>query len=88
MSKTRPRLVFLAVAVWLSAAPAFGQDAAHVTVKLSVTEIAEILRLIDLQASSLKNPDAYFYLQLAIDKALQANPDAARAVLSIRSAHR
>jgi hypothetical protein len=82
------RTAAFAAFVWLSAVPAIGQDANSVTLKLSAADVAEIMRLADLQAPSLTNPPAYWDLQLAIDKALQANPAAARAFLQIRGAKR
>jgi hypothetical protein len=84
--RSTSRLCLLAVAVWLSGVPAFAQDTS-VTLKLSAAEVAEIARLID-QPQGPQPPQAYWDLQTTIDKALQANPAAARAVLSLRRAGR
>jgi hypothetical protein len=80
------RLYLLAAVVWLSAAPAFGQDANSVTLKLSAAQVAEIARLIDLQPIGVTPPTAYWDLQTKLDAALRANPDALRAVLHARGA--
>jgi hypothetical protein len=85
MSHRSIRFYLFAAAVCFSAAPAFGQD---VTLKLSAAQVAEITRLIDLQPQNATPPAAYWDLQTSIDKALQANPAALRAVLSIRGARR
>jgi hypothetical protein len=82
----RLKFYFLAAAVWLSGAPAIGQDANNVTLKLSVAEVAEIARLVDLQPIGVTPPIAYWDLQVTIAKALQANSKAQRAVLDQRSA--
>jgi hypothetical protein len=89
-TKTPLRIYFLAIAVWLSAASAaFAQvPPPDITLKLSPAQVAEIGRLIDLQPISISPPAAYWDLQATIDKALQANPAAMRAVLSARSAQR
>jgi hypothetical protein len=88
MSHRSIRFYLFAAALWLSAVPSSAQDAAGVTLKLSVAEVAEITRLIDLQPQNVTPPAAYWDLQTKIDKSLQANPDALRTVLSIRSARR
>jgi hypothetical protein len=85
MSHRPLRFYLLATALWLSAAPAFGQDA---TLKLSVAEVVEITRLVDLQPIGKSPPAAYWDLQIKLQKALEANPDAMRAVLSARNAVR
>jgi hypothetical protein len=79
----------LAAAFWLTAiASAFAQDATDITLKLRPAQVAEIGRLIDLQPIGKAPPAAFWDVQATIDKALQANPAAMRAVLSARSAQR
>jgi hypothetical protein len=80
-----------AVGLLLCAAPAFGQRAPEITVKLSPAEVAEIFRLVDVEAPNTfisSPPQAFWDLQRTVAKAVQANPDALRAVLSARSAAR
>jgi hypothetical protein len=84
--KTPLRFGLLLAIAWLaSTAAALAQD---VTLTLSPAQVAEIARLIDFQPISKAPPAAFFDLQATIDKTLQANPDALRAVLQIRSAKR
>jgi hypothetical protein len=88
---------FLLLALWLCCtASAFAQDAApKITLQLAPAEFAQIWRLIDLNAAAdirsgdlTKNPPAVIDLQISLERALQANPEASRAVLSLRSAAR
>jgi hypothetical protein len=83
--RSTPLRFYLAALLWLSAAPAFGQD---ILLKLSPAQVAEITRLIDLQPIDKTPPAEFWDVQVAIDKALQADPDALRAVLLARSAMR
>jgi hypothetical protein len=82
-----PRFRLAAAGLWLfaTAAPAFAQD---VTFTLNPAQVAEITRLIDQQPIGQTPPPAFWEVQAAIDKALQANPEALRAVLSARRAAR
>jgi hypothetical protein len=88
-TKTPLRFCF-AVAMWLAAtAAAFAQTRGPtIALALNPAEVAEMLRLIDLQPVGRRPPAAFLDLQLTIDKALRANPDAQRAVLSLRGAVR
>jgi hypothetical protein len=90
-TKHPSRIHLLAVGLLLWAAPALGQRAADIALKLNPAEVAEIARLVDLAAPNTfvsPPPQAYWDLQTTVSKALQANPDAMRAVLSERRASR
>jgi hypothetical protein len=87
--KSRFCLPLVGLLLW--AAPAIGQGASEITVKLSLAEVSELQRLIDLEAPRTfvsQMPPAYWDLQIAIGRALEADPDAMRAVLSARGASR
>jgi hypothetical protein len=88
-SKTPLR--FYSAVLWLSAAPAFAQDAPRITLNLSPAEVAEITRLIDLQPCSQERgcptpPAAFWDLQTTISRALEADPTALQAVRAAGSA--
>jgi hypothetical protein len=84
----RFRLLTAAV-LWLATtAAALAQDDITIALKLSAEQVAEIVRLADLQPINKSQPDAFWQLQIKIAEALQANPDAMRAVLQARSAKR
>jgi hypothetical protein len=87
-TKTPLRFALIAAGLWLSVASAIAQNALDIALTLNPAQVAEITRLIDLQPISTAPPAAFWNLQATIDKALQANPDALRAVLSLRSATR
>jgi hypothetical protein len=87
----RFRFGLFAAVLWLSAAPAFAQDALHITLKLSPALVEEIERLIDLDLCSQERgsptPQAAFWdLQTTISKALEADPTALQAVHAVRGA--
>jgi hypothetical protein len=85
------RFHLLGAGLLLWAAPALGQRAPEITVKLSPAEVAEILRLVDVEAPNTfvsSPPQAFWDLQRTVAKAVQADPDALRAVLSLRRASR
>jgi hypothetical protein len=69
-------------------APAIAQDAPSVTLKLSAVEVSEIERLINLQPILQSTPPAYWDLQINTNRALEATPEAMRALLSAGSAVR
>ena len=49
-TKSPLRIGLLATAIWLAAiSSAFAQDAPDITLKLSPAQVAEIMRLVDLQ---------------------------------------
>jgi hypothetical protein len=83
-TKTPLRFYLLAAALWLSAAPAFGQDAPDVTLQLSPAQAREIMRLVDLQPMTPAPPPAFWELQVKLGAALEANPDAKAAFGSAR----
>lgn len=60
------------------------------TIPLPITpEMAiEIMRLVDLQPATQAAPPAFFDLQAALGKAIDANPDFAKATVAARSAVR
>jgi hypothetical protein len=62
--------------------------AQDIAVTLSPALIAEISRLVDLQPLDKSAPPTFWELQTKLNEALQANPDAFRAVLQERSARR
>jgi hypothetical protein len=84
------KTLLFAVGLLLSAAPALGQGAPDITLKLSPAEVAEIVRLADLTAPNIVSPppQAYWDLQAKLSEAVQADPDASRAVLSAMRASR
>jgi hypothetical protein len=88
---TKTRFGF-AAAFWLAAiASAFAQDAPDITLQLSPAQVAEIMRLVDQEAPRTfvsPPPPAYWSLQTKISRTLEADPAAARAVLSARSVAR
>jgi hypothetical protein len=89
-TKTPLRFVLIGAGLWLaSAAASFAQEAPpDITLKLTLAQAVEILRLVDLQPVSISPPAAYWDLQINLKQTLEANPAALRAVLSARSAQR
>lgn len=85
--ETRHLLTVALLLLALRAGPALA-DEPVVSLTLSPAQVAEMVRLIDLQPISQAPPPAFWDLQTTIGKALQANPDAARAFLLARSAAR
>jgi hypothetical protein len=87
--RSTPLRFLVAILCIAGVSPAIAQDAtAEITLKLPPAQVAEIARLVDLQPISKSPPPAYWDLQIKIQKALETNPDAMRAVLSARSAAR
>jgi hypothetical protein len=85
-TKTALRFLLAAAMAWLaSTAGALAQD---VTMTLTPAEIAVLTQALDLVPTNISPPppQAFWEAQAAINRALQANPDALRAVLSLRSA--
>jgi hypothetical protein len=71
-------------ALCICTTPAVAQDATSITVKLSVAEVTEIERLINMQPPFPQaQPPAFWDLQTDIKRALEANPEAKRAFLSL-----
>lgn len=71
----------------LAATPAAAQTPS-VALPLTPAQVAEVLRLIDLQPIDKAPPAAFWELQISIDDAVRANPDAWRSVVAARSAAR
>jgi hypothetical protein len=84
-TRTPLRFYLLGVALWLSPGSAIAQDAPDITLRLSPAQVAEIIRLIDMQPISQSPPPAFWDLQVTISNALSSNPEALRAVTSARS---
>lgn len=80
-AKSSLRFYFLSAAVWLSAAPAFGQDAASVTLHLSPVQAAAVLDAMDARAQlpTLATSDAFWQVQAKLKEALDADPKGRRA---------
>jgi len=87
-TKSPLRIVF-ASALWLtSIASAFAQVAPDITLELSPAQVAEIMRLVDLQPIGKAPPPAFWDLQRKIQETLRVNPKALRAVQAAWSAER
>jgi hypothetical protein len=87
-TKTPLRFVSIAAGICLLAAPAFAQDAPEITLRLSPAQVAEIIRLGDLEPLAVSRPDAFWELQSQIADALAKDPAAMSAFLEARRAAR
>jgi len=85
---TSLRFRFFAAGLWLftTAVPALAQD---ITLTLSPAQVAEIIRLVDLQPLGHAPPAEFWQLQDKIGVALaRSSVEVRRAVVSARSAGR
>ncbi|MBB4378223.1 hypothetical protein [Bradyrhizobium sp. SBR1B] len=71
---------FLTICALLLSAPAFAQDNASMNLALTPAEAVALQRSLDRQPLSQKPAPGFWSLQIKLRQAVEANPEARRAV--------